>query len=146
MRIASLMPAATEMVAAMGHADDLVAVTFECDEPAGIRNRAAVVVDTVLPPGVSPATIDSVVRDRTARGLPLYELDRDALAALTPDLVLTQDLCRVCALPAGALDEARALIGRETEVLRSTRTLSTRSSPRSQRWVFGWERPTVPQR
>ncbi|WP_433295529.1 ABC transporter substrate-binding protein [Pseudonocardia sp. CA-142604] len=117
MRIASLMPAATEMVAAIGHADDLVAVTFECDEPVGIRGRATVVVDTVLPPGLPPATIDSVVRDRTARGLPLYELDRDALAALSPDLVLTQDLCRVCALPAGALDEARALIGRDAEVL-----------------------------
>jgi iron complex transport system substrate-binding protein len=117
MRIASLMPAATEIVAAIGHADDLVAVTFECDEPAGIRDRAAVVVDTVLPSGLPPATIDAVVRDRTSRGLPLYELDRDALVTLSPDLVLTQDLCRVCALPAGALDEARALIGRQAEVL-----------------------------
>jgi iron complex transport system substrate-binding protein len=117
MRIASLLPAATEMVAALGRADDLVAVTFECDEPAGIRERAAVVVDTVLPPGLAPGAIDAVVRDRSARGLPLYELDRAALAATAPDLVITQDLCRVCALPAGAVDEALAAIGCDAEVL-----------------------------
>jgi iron complex transport system substrate-binding protein len=105
------------MVAALGRVDDLVAVTFECDEPAGIRDRAAVVVDTVLPPGLPPATIDAVVRDRSARGLPLYELDRGRLAALAPTLVLTQDLCQVCALPAGALNEALAAIGGTAEVL-----------------------------
>ncbi|WP_433559038.1 ABC transporter substrate-binding protein [Pseudonocardia xinjiangensis] len=116
MRIASLLPAATEMVAALGRVDDLVAVTFECDEPAGIRDRVAVVVDTVLPPGLPPAMIDAVVRDRSARGLPLYELDRGRLAALAPTLVLTQDLCQVCALPAGALAEAMAVIG-DAEVL-----------------------------
>jgi iron complex transport system substrate-binding protein len=105
------------MVAALGHEDDLVAVTFECDEPAGIRDRTAVVVDTFLPPGLPPATIDAVVRDRSARGLPLYDLDRGRLAALAPTLVLTQDLCQVCALPAGAVDEALAAIGGHAEVL-----------------------------
>ena len=99
MRIASLLPAATEIVATLGLADDLVAVTFECDRPAGVRETPAVVVDTALPHGLAPAEIDAVVRDRAARGLPQYTLDRGALRDADPDLVLTQDLCRVCALP-----------------------------------------------
>jgi iron complex transport system substrate-binding protein len=114
-RIASLLPAATEIVAALGRADELVAVTYECDPE--IRERVAVVVDTVLPPGLEPGAIDAVVRDRAARGLPMYELDRAALAALDPDLILTQDLCRVCALPAGTVADALDAIGCRADVL-----------------------------
>ncbi len=117
MRIASLLPAATEIVGALGRADDLVAVTFECDEPAGIRDRAAVVVDTALPPGLAPGAIDAVVRDRARRGLPMYELDRAALAGLAPEVILTQDLCRVCALPAGTVAEALDAIGCGADVV-----------------------------
>lgn len=115
MRIASLLPAATEIVVALGLVDRLVAVTFEC-APA-VRARCPVVVDTVIPPGLTPAGIDAWVRDRTARGLPLYELDRAALAAVAPDLILTQDLCRVCALPAGTVADACRAIGTDAEVL-----------------------------
>jgi iron complex transport system substrate-binding protein len=114
-RIASLLPAATEIVAALGRADDLVAVTYECDP--GIRERAAVVVDTALPAGLEPGALDAVVRDRARRGLPMYELDRAALAGLSPDLILTQDLCRVCALPAGTVADALDAIGCSAEVL-----------------------------
>lgn len=117
MRIASLLPAATEIAAAIGLEDDLVAVTFECDHPPGIRERRPVVVDTALPPGLEPGAIDAVVRDRAARGLPMYEVDAAALAALAPDLILTQDLCRVCALPAGSVDDALAAIGCTADVL-----------------------------
>src|SRR3954452_24566338 len=115
MRIASLLPAATEIVTSLGAADLLVAVTFECDEQA--RERCPVVVDTAIPPGLAPAEIDAWVRDRVAQNLPMYELDRTALAALGPDLLLTQDLCRVCALPAGTVEEACRLIGTNAEVL-----------------------------
>lgn len=115
MRIASLLPAATDIVAALGRADDLVAVTYECDPE--IRKRATVVVDTALPAGLDPAAIDAVVRDRAARGLPMYELDRAALAALDPDLILTQDLCAVCALPAGSVADALDAIGCRADVL-----------------------------
>lgn len=115
MRIASLLPAATEIVAALGAADRLVAVTFECAEEA--RDRCAVVVDTAIPAGLAPAEIDAWVRDRVARGLPMYELDREALAALGPELILTQDLCRVCALPSGTVEDACRLIGTDAEVL-----------------------------
>lgn len=115
MRIASLLPSATEIVAALGRADELVAVTYECD--AGIRERTAVVVDTALPAGLEPGEIDAIVRDRAARGLPMYELDRPALAALDPDLILTQDLCAVCALPAGTVADALDAIGCAADVL-----------------------------
>jgi iron complex transport system substrate-binding protein len=114
-RIASLLPAATEIVTALGAADRLVAVTFECAAEA--RDHAPVVVDTAIPPGLAPAEIDAWVRDRAARGLPMYELDRPALAALAPDLILTQDLCQVCALPAGTVEDACRLIGTDAEVL-----------------------------
>jgi iron complex transport system substrate-binding protein len=116
-RIASLLPAATEIVAALGLDAELVAVTFECDEPAGIRERCAVVVDTVLPAGLDPRGIDAVVRDRAARGLPMYELDARALARLEPQLILTQDLCRVCALPAGTVADALGVLGCSADVL-----------------------------
>jgi len=116
-RIASLLPAATEIVGALGLDAELVAVTFECDEPAGIRERCAVVVDTVLPAGLDPDRIDAVVRDRAARGLPMYELDAAALARLDPQLILTQDLCRICALPAGTVTDALDAIGCSADVL-----------------------------
>lgn len=116
MRIASLLPAATEIVGALGRADDLVAVTFECDHPPGVRERCPVVVDTALPAGLDPAAVDAVVRDRVARGLPMYDLDRAALRAAAPDLVLTQDLCRVCALPGGTVADALGALGLDAAV------------------------------
>lgn len=114
-RIASLLPAATEIVVALGLEDRLVAVTFEC-APA-VRKRCPVVVDTTIPTELTPSAIDAWVRERTARGLPLYELDRAALAAAAPDLILTQDLCRVCALPAATVAQACRAIGTEAAVL-----------------------------
>lgn len=116
MRIASLLPAATEIAGALGLADELVAVTFECDQPPGVRDRAPVVVDTALPAGLDAARIDAVVRERAAAGLPMYDLDRDALRAAAPGLVLTQDLCRVCALPAGTVADALEVIGLDADV------------------------------
>jgi iron complex transport system substrate-binding protein len=116
-RIASLLPAATEIVGALGLADDLVAVTFECDRPEGVRATRPVVVDTALPAGLTPGEIDRIVRERARRNLPQYELDRDALRAAAPDLVLTQDLCRVCALPAATVDDALADLDLDAAVL-----------------------------
>ena len=113
MRIASLLPAATEIVRALGLQNDLVAVTFECS----LRDRAPVVVDTAIPPDLAPAQIDAWVSDRASAGLPMYELDRSALAALKPDLILTQDLCRVCVLPAGTVEDACRAIGTDAAVV-----------------------------
>lgn len=114
-RIVSLLPAATEIVTALGLADQLVGVTFECAEE--VRACCPVVVDTAIPPGLSPSEIDAWVNDRAAAELPMYELDRARLAALSPDLILTQDLCRVCALPAGTVEDACRLIGTDADVV-----------------------------
>ncbi|MEU7817697.1 ABC transporter substrate-binding protein [Pseudonocardia sp. NPDC049154] len=117
MRIASLLPAATEIVGALGLGGALVARTFECGLPPGAPERVPVVVDTAIPPGLEPKEIDTWVADRAAAGLPMYELDRAALAAARPDLILTQDLCRVCALPSGSVEEALAEIGTDAAVV-----------------------------
>lgn len=116
-RIASLLPSATEIVYALGLGDRLAAVTFECDEPTRARQDHRVVVTGADTRGWTPAEIDAYVRDRRARGLDLYTLDEGALADVDPDLVLTQDLCRVCALPTDQVDEALAHLGCRADVL-----------------------------
>lgn len=110
-RIVSLLPSATEWVHALGLAGDLLGVTFECDHPPDPRVGRAVVVGGLDTTGLDPAGIDALVRAKVAAGEQLYTLDVEALARLRPEVVLTQDLCRVCALPAGELDLARAAVG-----------------------------------
>ncbi|HEY6278170.1 MAG TPA: ABC transporter substrate-binding protein [Streptosporangiaceae bacterium] len=117
MRLVSLLPSATEIVYALGLADDLVGVTFECDEPATARVDKTVVVGGRDTSGMTPREIDSYVRGRLAAGEDLYTLHADALAALAPDLILTQDLCRVCALPSGQIETALDYLGCRAEVL-----------------------------
>jgi iron complex transport system substrate-binding protein len=116
-RIVSLLPSATEIIYALGLGDQLVGVTFECDEPAAARRDKAVVVGGRDTSGMSPAAIDAYVREQIAAGQDLYTLDRGALAALAPELILTQDLCRVCALPAGHLTDALDFLGCTAEVV-----------------------------
>lgn len=116
-RIVSLLPSATEIVCALGLAEHLVGVTFECDEPARARTDHTVVVGGLDTSTMSPGEIDAAVRARVAAGEDLYTLHADALRELDPDLVLTQDLCRVCALPAGAVSEALVHLGSTADVL-----------------------------
>jgi iron complex transport system substrate-binding protein len=97
MRIVSLVPHATELLFALGLGDDVVAVTHECDFPEPARSLPHVTRD-VLPAGLSAAEIDAAVRERTERGQAIYELDEQALRALEPDLIVTQELCPVCAV------------------------------------------------
>src|SRR5260221_721827 len=113
-RLVSLLPSATEIVYALGLGDELVGVTFECDEPPAARTDKTVVVGGRDTRGMSPGEIDSYVRSQLAAGNDLYTLHAHALAALSPDVILTQDLCRVCALPSGqhrggAAEQARAV-------------------------------------
>jgi iron complex transport system substrate-binding protein len=91
-------------------------VTFECDFPEEARLRT-IVSTTELPPGLSPAEIDAEVRARLAAGEDLYTLDEGALRDLDPDLVVTQDLCAVCALDSNEVDDALAHLGCRAEVL-----------------------------
>jgi iron complex transport system substrate-binding protein len=116
-RIASLLPSTTEIVAALGLLDDLVAVTFECDYPLGVRENRAIAVDTAMPQDLTPGEIDTFVRARMAAGLPMYELDSAVVNALQPNVVLTQDLCQVCALPAGEVNAAMQKLGCEAAVV-----------------------------
>ncbi len=97
MRIVSLLPSATEMVCLLGLQDQLVGVTHECDFPAGVSSIAKV-TRTLIPADASSAAIDVMVRERVVGRRPLYELDVAMLAALGPDLVVTQALCDVCAV------------------------------------------------
>jgi iron complex transport system substrate-binding protein len=96
-RIASLVPSATEMLFALGLGDGVVAVTHECDHPPAALERPHV-TRSVIPPGLSTAEIDRAVRERTERGEALYELDAGRLATVAPDLVVTQAVCEVCAV------------------------------------------------
>jgi iron complex transport system substrate-binding protein len=113
----SLLPSATEIVYALGLGDQLVGVTFECDEPASARRDKTVVIGGRDTSGMDPAAIDAYVRAQLAAGQDLYALHADALAALAPDVILTQDLCRVCALPTGQVEEALGYLGCSAEVV-----------------------------
>jgi iron complex transport system substrate-binding protein len=108
MRIASLVPSATEALFALGLGDQVVAVTHECDHPAEALGLPRL-TRSVLPPGLDPAAIDARVRELTARGEALYELDEPALARLAPDLIVTQALCAVCAV---SYDDVRVVAAR----------------------------------
>ncbi len=97
MRIVSLVPHATELLFALGAGPEVVGVTHECDFPPAATKLPHVTQD-VLEGGLSAAEIDAAVRERTLESQAIYELDRDALAALEPDLIVTQALCPVCAV------------------------------------------------
>src|SRR3954453_16432758 len=116
MRIVSLLPSTTEILFAIGAGDDVVGVTFECDFPAEARTRR-IVSTSAMPEGLSPAAIDDFVVGAMARGDDLYPLDEGALAGLDADLVVTQDLCAVCAVDVSVVDEALAHLGCTAEVL-----------------------------
>jgi len=116
-RLVSLLPSATEIVYALGLGDDLAGVTFECDEPATARMDKAIVVGGRDTSGMTPGDIDRYVRAQLAAGEDLYTLHARALAGLAPDLILTQDLCRVCALPSGHVNDALAYLGCQADVL-----------------------------
>jgi iron complex transport system substrate-binding protein len=116
-RLVSLLPSATEIVYALGLGQDLVGVTFECDEPAAARGEKTVVVGGRDTRGMTPGEIDGYVRAQLAAGADLYTLHAEALARLQPDLILTQDLCRVCALPTGHVEDALDYLGCRADVL-----------------------------
>jgi iron complex transport system substrate-binding protein len=97
MRIVSLVPHATELLFELGLGPDVVGVTHECDYPPQALERMRVTRD-VLAPGLTAAEIDAAVRERTLNGESIYELDREGLEELEPDLIVTQALCAVCAV------------------------------------------------
>lgn len=117
MRIASLIPSATEIAFALGLGDQVVGVTFECDFPPDPRVGREVLVGGLDTHGLDAAGIDTLVRQRVQQGEMLYTLDADRFRSVNPDVVLTQDLCRVCALAEGAVSDAMARLGCSADVV-----------------------------
>jgi iron complex transport system substrate-binding protein len=105
MRIVSLVPSATETLFALGLGSDVIAVTHECDYPPAARELPKITRD-VLPAGLTAGQIDAAVKERTLAGQSIYELDADLLHDLRPDLIVTQELCSVCAV---SYDDVRAV-------------------------------------
>lgn len=105
MRVVSLLPSATEILFAIGAGDRVVGVTHECDFPAEARSRPAL-TSSLLPAELDAAGIDRHVRASVHAGSSLYGLDDAKLAALEPDLIVTQELCAVCAVSYEIVDRA----------------------------------------
>jgi iron complex transport system substrate-binding protein len=104
-RIVSLVPSATETLFALGLGPDVIAVTHECDFPPAAQELPKITRD-VLPAGLSAREIDAAVKERTLAGESIYELDDELLRDLRPDLIVTQELCSVCAV---SYDDVRAV-------------------------------------
>jgi iron complex transport system substrate-binding protein len=117
-KIVSLLPSATEIVFSLGLADSLCGVTFECDHPAEARSYPHV-SGTALPNDgtLTAGEIDAAVTARVAAGESIYTLDDALIRRIDPDLILAQDLCRVCAVPSGAVQDALDVIGCHATVL-----------------------------
>src|SRR2546423_2323210 len=105
MRICSLLPSATEIVAELGLVESLVGISEECDWPHEVRDLPVVTASRVDTTWLSSLEIDKAVRAAVGDGRPLYAIDRELLEALQPDLILTQNLCAVCAVSADNVNE-----------------------------------------
>jgi iron complex transport system substrate-binding protein len=115
-RVLSLLPAATEIVAALGAGDSLVGISHECDHPPEVQHLPRV-TSAQVEPAQSSAAIDAAVRQRRQEGNPVIALDSRQLEALGPTLILTQDLCDVCAVGTGEVRELAAVMNPAPEIL-----------------------------
>ncbi len=116
MRIVSLLPSATEILFALGLDREIVGVSHECDFPPQAKTKP-VVIHSRMPHDASPAEIDALVREYVHRGESLYAVDAKMLEKLAPDLIVTQDLCHVCAASPDDLATALTRFDRRPEVL-----------------------------
>jgi iron complex transport system substrate-binding protein len=105
MRICSLLPSATEIVAELGLVESLVGISEECDWPPEVRDLPIVTASRVDTTRLTGLEIDKAVRAALGDGRPLYAIDRELLEAIQPDLILTQNLCAVCAVAADNISE-----------------------------------------
>ena len=116
MKICSLLPSATEILFALGLGDRIVGVSHECDYPSEARTKP-VLIHSRITHTESAAAIDRQVREFLERGESLYSVDLSALGAIEPDLIVTQDLCHVCAATPDDLDAALAHLQRQPEIV-----------------------------
>jgi len=105
MRIVTLLPSATEVVAALGLGEQLVGISHECDYPSELVASKPIVTRSVIPHGLSAGEVDEMVREKIHNGESLYTLDFELLEELRPDLIITQELCEVCAVSAPIVRE-----------------------------------------
>lgn len=117
MRIVSLLPSATEIVCALDLADSLVGITHECDYPEAIRDRPVLTAAKIHAKGLSSRQIDHAVTESLAGHEGIYTLDEKRLASLTPDLVLTQELCDVCAVSYTEVKKAAKVLAAGSKVV-----------------------------
>ena len=117
MRICSLLPGATEVVAALDLADQLVGISHECDFPASVRRVPVMIEPLVAKNGGSGGDIDRQVKELVASGQRLYRLNEDAFYRARPDLILTQNLCHVCSITPDQLTHAIESLQHRPEVL-----------------------------
>jgi iron complex transport system substrate-binding protein len=113
-RIVSLLPSATEIVCALGLEDALVAVTHECDYPASVAGKPRLTASKISHESMSSLEIDHAVRSQLDGHGSIYELDEERLLALKPDLIITQELCDVCAVSYKTVQQAARMF--ETDV------------------------------
>jgi iron complex transport system substrate-binding protein len=116
-RIVSFLPSATEMACALGLGDQLVGITHECDYPPEVEGKP-IVVRNVLPiETMSQPEIDVAVTQRMRDGLSLYQIDEKLLRELAPDIIMTQDLCQVCAPSGNEVTQALNLLPKKPQIL-----------------------------
>jgi iron complex transport system substrate-binding protein len=117
MRIASLLASATETVCLLGLEDSLVAISHECDYPPSVLDRPRVSRSRFDPLGLSSGAIDAAVRTAMREHGSVYEIETEALRRAAPDLILTQDVCEVCAVPTSLAHAAVDVLGGEVRIL-----------------------------
>lgn len=117
LRIVSFLPSATEMVCALGLADQLVGITHECDYPSEVKGKAIVVRNALPIESMTQREIDAAIAERMRAGLSLYEVDESLLEALAPDLILTQNLCQVCAPSGNEVSQLLKSLSKRPEIL-----------------------------
>jgi iron complex transport system substrate-binding protein len=116
-QIVSFLPSATEIACALGLSQQLVGITHECDYPPEIKGRPVVVRSALPIEKMTQDEIDRAVAERMHAGHSLYEVDEELLQRLAPDLILTQDLCQVCAPSGTEITQALSLLSKKPQIL-----------------------------
>lgn len=117
MRICSFLPSTTEILYALGLGESVTGVTHECDYPPEALEKKRVIMSFIDPEKLSSREIDELVSRNAAEGKSTYLIDKDALKEANPDLILTQELCEVCAVSGNEVAEATKVLGHTPDII-----------------------------